>query len=211
MSRGVLYLGLGALACIGVAWALVTFVLDRAGPGTVARPGSVVVGEADIGGPFRLVDQDGRTVSDADFRGRFMLIFFGFTYCPDICPMELVTIAEALDRLGPEGERVVPIFVSVDPERDTPDVMGDYVRAFHPRLIGLTGTTEQVAEAARAYRVAYRRAPGSPPGSMDYLVDHSAFTYLMGPDGGFRALFRFGTDAETMARELASLIGAEPG
>jgi protein SCO1/2 len=159
-----------------------------------------------LGGPFELVDHTGRTVTDRDYRGRFMLIFFGFTHCPDICPTELQVVAEVLEKLGPRANRVAPLFVTIDPERDTPGVLADYVALFDPRLIGLTGSEAQVAAAARAFRVYYAKA--TPPGASTYLMDHSSFLYLIGPDGTFRALFRYGTPAEEIARAIAAGLPA---
>jgi len=159
-----------------------------------------------LGGPFELMDQNGRSVTDRDFRGRFMLIFFGFTHCPDVCPTELQVVAEVLQQLGPRADRVAPIFITVDPARDTPAVLADYVALFDSRLVGLTGTEAQIAAVARAYRVFYAKV--TPPGASTYLVDHSSFLYLMGPDGGFRALFRHGTPPEEIFRAIAAGLGA---
>lgn len=150
-----------------------------------------------LGGPFTLVDHTGRTVTQADFGGKLKLIYFGYTYCPDVCPTELSTIAAVMDRLGPDAERVQPLFISIDPARDTVPHMAGYVALFHPRLIGLTGTAEQVAAAARAYRVYYAKAPNG--GETDYLMDHSSFVYLTGPDGAVKAIFPAKTAPETMA------------
>lgn len=166
------------------------------------------MGQANIGGPFTLVDHTGKTVTDQDFRGKFMLIFFGYTFCPDVCPTELNTIAAAMDKLGPPADKVVPIFVTVDPQRDTADKLKSYVADFHSRLIGLTGTEEQVGAAARAYRVYYKKV-GAENASADYLLDHSSFVYLMGPDGKFRAYFPFGTTPEKMVDELRKQLGEE--
>ena len=157
-----------------------------------------------IGGPFALVDQNGRRRTEADFRGKLMLVYFGFTYCPDVCPTELGTMAAALDAMGPAGEAVVPVLITVDPERDGPAQLADYVSRFHPRLVGLTGTPEQVAEAARRYRVYYAKARR--PEMTEYLVDHSGFTYLVGPDGRVRTLFRPGTSPEAMAAALSAQL-----
>jgi protein SCO1/2 len=159
-----------------------------------------------IGGPFELIDHTGRTVTDRDFRGRFMLVFFGFTHCPDICPTELQVVAEVLEKLGPRADRVAPLFVTVDPARDTPQVLADYVALFDPRLVGLTGSEAQIAATARAYRVYYAKA--TPPGASTYLMDHSSFLYLMAPDGAFRALFRYGTPADEIARAIAAGLPA---
>lgn len=155
-----------------------------------------------LGGAFSLVNQDGQAVTERDFAGRWMLVFFGFTYCPDICPTELGTVAAVLDAMGPAGDGLVPAFVSIDPARDTPAQMKDYVSRFHPRLIGLTGTAEQVAEAARRYRVYFARVQR--PGMADYTMDHSSFLYLVGPDARVRAMFRPDTTPEAMA---AAILG----
>lgn len=156
-----------------------------------------------LGGPFTLVDQTGRTVTERDFAGRPLLVYFGFTYCPDVCPTELGIIAAALDAMGPAGERVTPVFISVDPERDTPEAMADYVSRFHPRMVGLTGSAEQVAAAARAFRVYYAKV--QPRDSTTYLMDHSSFIYFVGPDGRVRSLFR----PESAPEAIASAVNAQ--
>lgn len=154
-------------------------------------------------GPFSLVDHTGRPVTDRDFRGQFMLVFFGYTFCPDVCPIDLQIIGKAMDALGKPGYRVQPIFITVDPERDTPAVLARYVSHFHPRLLGLTGTPEQVAAAAQAYGVLYMKAieasTSANPKGAEYLVDHSAFTYLLGPDGRFVAAFAHNNDSKKLA------------
>jgi protein SCO1/2 len=159
-----------------------------------------------LGGPFTLVDHTGRTVTERDFAGRPMLLYFGFTYCPDVCPTELGTIAAALDAMGPAGERVTPVLVTIDPERDTPAALADYVSRFHPRMIGLTGSAEQIAQAARAYRVYYAKV--RPRDSTDYLMDHSSFIYFVGPDGRVRSLFRPETTPEAIAAAITSQLRA---
>ena len=153
-----------------------------------------------LGGPFRLTDHTGRAVTEADFAGRFLLVYFGFTYCPDVCPTELGIIASAMDLLEDAGERVTPVFITVDPERDTPSALADYVSRFHPRMIGLTGTAEQIAAAARAYRVFYAKVQR--PEMTQYLMDHSSFVYLVGPDGRVRSLFRPETAPEAIAQAV---------
>jgi protein SCO1/2 len=157
-----------------------------------------------LGGPFNLTDHTGRAVTERDFAGRWMLVYFGFTYCPDVCPTELGTMAAALDAMGPAGEAVVPVLITVDPERDGPAQLADYVSRFHPRLVGLTGTPEQVADAARRYRVYYAKARRSE--MTDYLVDHSGFTYLVGPDSRVRTPFRPGTSPEAMAAAVSAQL-----
>jgi protein SCO1/2 len=158
-------------------------------------------GKALIGGPFALTDQNGKTVTDQDFRGRFMLVFFGFTHCPDICPAELQVMSQSLDALGPKAEEVVPIFITLDPERDTPEVMGAYVKNFGPRVMGLTGSPESIATAAKAYRIAYSKFQQD-PASSDYSIDHSALVYLMGKDGEYVTHFAYGTPPDKMTEGL---------
>ncbi|MGE5504775.1 MAG: SCO family protein [Actinomycetota bacterium] len=158
-----------------------------------------------IGGPFTLAGPDGKTVTDADFAGRYRLMFFGYTFCPDVCPTALSTVAAALDKLSPEQrERLVPIFVTVDPARDTPKVMKDYVAAFHPAIVGLTGTEQQIADVARSFKVYYAKVKGGKEG--EYSMDHSAILYLMGPDGKFVAHFPHGTTADDLAAGLKKHI-----
>ena len=169
---------------------------------------AAATGEVAIGGPFRLVDQTGREVTDEEFRGRLMLVYFGYTFCPDVCPLGLTNIAEAIDRLPAEDrDQVVPIFITVDPARDTVEVMRDYVGAFSDRLIGLTGSEAAVQEAVRAYRVYASKADSETEGG-DYLVDHSTFTYLMGRDGKYLAHFGHSTTPEEMAERIEAAIGA---
>ncbi|MGB5950691.1 MAG: SCO family protein [Parvibaculum sp.] len=167
-------------------------------------------GEAKVGGPFTLVDQTGKTVTDADFRGKYMLIYFGFTFCPDVCPTELQMMSGALEKLGDKAANVQPIFITVDPERDTPELLSKYVRQFDPRLIGLTGSTEQIAAVAKEYRVYYGKvkeeAEDGQSHADDYTVDHSSIVYLMGPDGKFLTFFPPGTSPEQMAEKIASFL-----
>jgi protein SCO1/2 len=158
-----------------------------------------------IGGPFSLEDGSNRQVTDRDFRGKYMLIYFGYTFCPDVCPTTLTDMADALDRLGPKADLLQPLFITVDPRRDTPAVVKQYAAAFGPRLIGLTGSPEQIAQVAKEYRVYYaehRTGPG--PG--DYTMDHSSILYLMGPDGSFIAPIRADESAAAMAAEIAKYV-----
>jgi protein SCO1/2 len=162
-------------------------------------------GTALVGGPFSLVGADGKAVTDADFRGRYMLVFFGFTHCPDICPAELQVIAEALDKLGDKGKKLVPVFITLDPERDTPRVMAEYVKTFGPNFVGLTGSPEAIAGAAKAYRVAYAKVKNKESAG-DYSVDHSALGYLMDPKGRYVTHFSYGTSSEEMAKKLGKFL-----
>ncbi|MCE8000181.1 MAG: SCO family protein [Rhodobiaceae bacterium] len=162
-------------------------------------------GAALIGGPFELVMHDGSTVTNETFKGELMLIYFGFTFCPDVCPTELQIMSNALDLVGDDAEQIRPILISIDPERDTAEAMAQYVSHFHPRMTGLTGTADQIAAAARAYRVYYERVedPGS---NAAYTMDHSSIVYLMDKDGQFITHFGPGTKPEKMAETIRSAL-----
>jgi protein SCO1 len=163
--------------------------------------------DAAMGGPFTLVDADGHTVTDQNFRGKWMLVYFGYTFCPDICPTTLNNIAQALVQLGPDAKAVVPLFITIDPKRDTPKIVGNYVKAFDPRIIGLTGTKTQTAAVAQEYHVYYAIQPGS--GSAkgnDYLIDHSSFIYLMNRQGKFAKVFPGSLSGGEMADTIRPFI-----
>jgi len=148
-----------------------------------------------IGGPFALTDHSGKLRTDEDFRGKLLLIYFGYSYCPDVCPTDLQQIGLAVDRLGAGAEAVQPLFITLDPGRDTAAHLADYVPLFHPRLIGLTGSAEQIRHVALAYKVYYTKYP---PGSPDYVIDHSSFVYLVDEDGKYIGFFPPGTTADRM-------------
>jgi protein SCO1/2 len=194
MRRSLLIVILGGFL-LGALVALALIVNGPAGPRVQTS------GTALIGGPFTLTDQTGKTVTDRDFAGRYKLVFFGFTHCPDICPAELQVMQAALDALGDKADKVVPIFISLDPERDTPQVIGDYVKNFGPRFVGLTGSPESVAAAAKAYRVVYAKVDDKASAN-GYSVDHSALVYLMSPEGEYLTHFAYGTSAATMAETI---------
>jgi protein SCO1/2 len=158
-------------------------------------------GTALIGGPFALTDHTGKRVSEKDFAGKYMLIFYGYTFCPDICPSTLQVVSAALDKMAADAEPITPVFVTVDPERDTVAVMKDYVANFHPRMVGLTGTPEEIAAMAKQWRVYYGK-PKAEEGKSDYLMDHATFLYLMGPDGKFVKVFEYTADAAALAEGL---------
>ena len=172
------------------------------------RPlGPIATGKALVGGPFELTNQDGKRVKSSDFAGKYMLVVFGYTYCPDICPSELQVVSAALDELGPAAERIQPVFVTVDPTRDTPQVMKDYVANFHPGFVGLTGSEEDIAGIAKAYRVYYRKVEQTDP-SIPYLMDHTTLVYLMGPDGDYVTHFAYGTNVASLVEGLRKAVGS---
>ncbi|PAY03488.1 SCO family protein [Bradyrhizobium sp. UFLA03-84] len=158
-----------------------------------------------VGGPFALTDQAGHERTDRDFRGRLMLVYFGFTYCPDVCPTDLQAIGLALDKLGRDGDQVQPIFITVDPARDTAAHLAEYVPMFHPRLIGLTGTDDAIRKVADAYKVYYARVPQD---TGDYTVDHTAYIYLMDRDGNYLGFFPPGTSADRMVEIIRPRLAA---
>lgn len=176
-------------------------------PGLFERvaPSPVTVGRALVGGPFSLTDHKGRRVTEKDFAGRHMLVLFGFTFCPDVCPSGLQVMSAALDKLGKKAETITPIFISLDPERDTPEQLAQYVASFHPRLVGLTGTLEEVDKAAKAYRVFYKKVRDE-KSTAAYTIDHTALIYLMGPDGNYVAHFNHATSPDTLAERLGKLL-----
>ena len=160
-----------------------------------------------IGGPFTLVADDGKTVTERTYRGKWLLVFFGFTHCKDVCPATLNTIAAALRQLGPEAAKVQPLFITVDPQRDTPQVLANYVKAFDPRIVGLSGTMDQIAAVAGKYKVYF--SADETAQDRDYQVDHSAFVYLMNPQGQFVQLFGGATSNNEIAARLRQLIGRQ--
>jgi protein SCO1/2 len=167
--------------------------------GTVAVPPGVP-----IGGPFKLMDDKGHAVTDADYRGRWMLVFFGYSNCPDECPLTLQKMAAALKELGPRADRIAPLFITVDPARDTPARLASYLENFDTRITGLTGNDEQVAVVAKAYRVYY--TPGQNEQSGADLISHSTFLYLMNPDGNLAALFSQDITADKLATALRARV-----
>jgi protein SCO1 len=195
-------LGVAAVSLL-LGGVLANWTLSRGTVGSGAMPSGALpaTGKALIGGPFSLTDHRGQQVSEQDFRGRPMLVFFGFTTCPDICPSGLQVIAAALDQLGPAGAAIVPVFVTIDPERDTVEKMAAYVSSFHPRLVGLTGSASEVAGILKAYRVYARKVPDDRDPAR-YTMDHSSIAYLMGPGGEMVAFAPELTSADSLAALL---------
>jgi len=178
---------LGLAICLGaIVW--------LTGGGT-----SQIAAQSTVGGPFRLTDQNGKPVSDQDLRGKPFLVFFGFTHCPDICPTTLFDLSEVLRALGPDADKTAALFVTVDPERDTPAAMKDYLASFDPHLRGVTGDPDAIAATAKAYRVYYKKVPTE---GGDYTMDHTAIVYLMDKNGNFVAPFNLRRRPEESAKEL---------
>lgn len=159
----------------------------------------VSTGRADIGGPFQLTDQSGKRVTDKDFRGRYMLIYFGYSFCPDVCPTTLAVMAQALEKVGDRSRRVAPILITIDPERDTPKVLEDYVKAFGPTFVGLTGNAAEIKDVEKKYRV---YAVKRPLEGGNYGMDHSSVIYLMGPDGKLVSFYDEAISPDDLAKEL---------
>lgn len=167
------------------------------------RQGQVAGG--DIGGPFTLVNTAGQTVTDAEVLGKPSLVYFGYTFCPDICPLDMARNVEAVDILAKRGMDVTPVFITIDPERDTPEALADYAANMHPNLVALTGSAEQVQAASQAYKTFYRKQPAE---DEFYLMDHSTFTYLMLPGTGFVDFFRREITSDQMAESVACFLDA---
>lgn len=195
----------GTLAAAILALGFVTLRMGATPP----APQTAYSGEAAIRSEFSLIDHRGQPVTQDDYTGRWQLVFFGYTNCPDICPTTLAYMGSVLDILGPRADRVAPLFVTVDPQRDTPEVLNEYVAAFHPRLTGLTGTVTQVTAAADSFKVFYERREeeGAPDG---YLMAHAGHIYLMRPDGSFDTVFQEGEQPpEALAKEITARIAKE--
>jgi protein SCO1/2 len=189
------------VGAVALGWLISDLMMP--GGGVLARLQGMTTPQ--IGGPFSLVDDTGKARTDAEFRGRFMLVYFGYTHCPDACPTALQDIADALAALGPAADQVVPIFITIDPERDTVQSLNGYAEQFDPHFVALTGAPDQVAGAAKAYRVYYRKASDKP----DYLMDHTSIVYLMGRDGAFLTHFTHETTPEQMAAALRKYLAAK--
>lgn len=179
------------LAGLVLCFAVIMLVIDRTAP-QFGRASA-------IGGPFKLVSQEGRTVTEQDFKGRPFLVFFGFTHCPEVCPVKLFEISQVLRKLGPDADRVAALLITVDPARDTPAKLKDYLSNFDKHLVGLTGDAAAIAKVAKEYRVFYRKVPLK---DGDYTMDHTALVYLMDKQGRFVAPFNLKRTPEAAAAEL---------
>jgi cytochrome oxidase Cu insertion factor (SCO1/SenC/PrrC family) len=194
-----------ALAC--VLFSAPIAANEAAEPSATELIEGLLSGRAPVGGPFELTDQTGHRRTDADFRGKLVVLYFGYTYCPDVCPTELQSISLALDKLGAAADAVQPLFITVDPERDTPARLADFVPSFHPRLIGLTGSLADIRKTAVAYRTFFAKNNAAKPG--DYSVDHTGFIYLVGKDGRYLSFLPPGLAPDEIADAIRTRLGPE--
>ena len=200
-----IYAGLAVVALAGLlgGTAFVAWQQRANDPFADCRTSAVAGGGGAIGGPFTLVDEDGKTVTDKDVLAKPALVYFGYSFCPDVCPLDGARNAESVDLLKAKGVDVTAVFISIDPERDTPAVLKDFTANMHPQMIGLTGTQEQVQAASRAYKTYYKKQD---TGDQYYMMDHSTFTYLMLPGIGFADFFTRDDTAEQIATRAACFI-----
>ena len=197
--------GIAVLAALGITYYLTMGREGAAGEFAQCRSTAVADGGAGIGGEFTLVDETGKTVTSAEVLDQPSLIYFGYTFCPDVCPFDTARNADAVDLLADRGMSVTPVFITIDPERDTPEAVGEFASNLHPKMVGLTGSAEQIKAASQAYRTYYKKQDGDPD---YYLVDHSTFTYLVLPGAGFVDYFRREVTPEQMADRVACFIEA---
>lgn len=196
-----------AFALVALVVVLMLGVLiGQRGQQTATAPSGETKTAVKVGGPFQLTDHTGKAVTEADFRGKSLLVFFGYTFCPDVCPTTLYEVARALEALGDKAKNLTPVFITVDPERDTPARLKEYVANFHPAIVGLTGTPEQIRQVAKEFRVYFAKVPDKAGDPNAYLMDHSSILYLMGPDGAFKAHFSHDTAGDAMAAKLKPLL-----
>lgn len=194
---------IAALAAIGISALVVWNQISTTAP--LSGGGAVInfAPSTEVGGPFELINGEGETVTEKAFLGGYSLVYFGYTYCPDVCPTELSNIVAAMDAMDPAlAEKITPFFITIDPERDTPEVVKDYAAAFHPRMIGLTGDIDAIRDIAQSYRVYFAKAGEGE----DYLMDHSGYVYLIGPDGDLATMFRPNADAPSMGGVLETFV-----
>ncbi|MFB9150153.1 SCO family protein [Roseovarius ramblicola] len=201
-AAAIVFAGIGAMYLAGVGGS------DPEDRFAQCRASNVAGGTAQIGGPFELVSETGETVTDAEVIDKPTLIYFGYTFCPDVCPMDAARNAAAVDLLEERGYMVKPVFISIDPRRDTPEVMAEFTDYMHPRMLGLTGSEEQVRAASRAYRTYYQAQEPAEGAEDFYLVDHSTMSYLSLPEHGFVEFFRRDTTPEQMADRVACFADA---
>lgn len=198
-----LYAGVAAAAVVGMVAGLFAYGQYAKSGDRYAECRAGAVG-GDIGGPFSLVNAAGQTVTDKEVLTKPSLVYFGYTFCPDICPLDNARNAEAVDILEERGFDVTPVFITIDPERDTPEVVGDFAANLHPKMIGLTGSADQIKAASQAYKTYFRKQESEDPEF--YLMDHSTFTYLVLPEAGFVDFFKRDDTAEQMADRTACFL-----
>ncbi len=203
MNRGIIALAFaGGVIIAAASWLL--WPQSEPERSAAALMDVVMWNKEPIGGSFTLIDQDGRSRSDAEFRGKLLLIYFGYTYCTDVCPTDMQSISSAVDWLGPAGEGVQPLFITVDPEHDRPEQLKLYVALYHPRLIGLTGSSGAIKRVARAYKVYY--AKSDPARQADRTIDHSSFIFLIGREGQYLGFFPPGTPPDRLVEVIRSYL-----
>ncbi|HLQ02625.1 MAG TPA: SCO family protein [Burkholderiales bacterium] len=206
--RGWRALVLLAVALIGGAAAFLHFrekpAEETRREGAARLMNELMSGKAPVGGPFTLEDQYGKRRGLADFRGKLVLLYFGYSFCPDVCPTDLAAMAQLVRTLGAEGDKLQPVFVTLDPERDTRELLRNYVAAFHPRFVALRGSEDEVRRVAAAYKVYFEKV--RPPASSVYLIDHMAFVFLLDREGKYVAFFPPGTSAERMATMVREVL-----
>lgn len=183
----------GLIIAVGIAW------IEVNGKGSDMNRLRPVAGDQ-FGGAYSLTDQNGNTITNESFPGQYKLIYFGFTYCPAICPTELSKISTALEKLGPKAENIQPIFITVDPERDTVETMGNYVKMFHPKIVGLTGTPEEINVALKGYKVYASKV--NDPELTEYTMDHSSYIYFLDPEDRLLALYKIDSTAAEMVENI---------
>ncbi len=200
---------------VALAGAAVAFYCLREKPaeeggraGAARLMGELMSGKVRVGGPFTLTDQHGNSRNLADFRGKLVLLYFGYTFCPDVCPTDLLAIGRLIQALGRDGDAVQPVFVTLDPERDTQEILGNYATAFHPRFVALRGSEGETRRIATAYKVYYEKV--RPPGSSTYVIDHATFIFLLDRKGNYVAFFPPGTTVDRMAVMVREAL-AQPG
>lgn len=201
-----LYAGLAVAAVVGLLGGTAGYILMNRSADQYAACRGGAVGGGNIGGAFTLIDGNGATVTDKEVITKPTLVYFGYTFCPDVCPMDAARNADAVDLLAEKGYDVTPVFISIDPDRDTPEVVRDFAQNLHPKMIGLTGSAEQVKAASQAYKTYFKKQEDGDPEF--YLMDHSTFTYLVMPGQGFMDFFRRDDTAEQMAERTACFIEA---
>ncbi|MGO4738878.1 SCO family protein [Bosea sp. 2KB_26] len=194
------WLLVGVISFVSAAILLGWWQVD--GPGRPSAATTTAQGIAQVGGPFTLVDHKGKAVTDADFRGKPMAVFFGFTHCPEVCPTTLLDMSNWLSRLGPDADRLQILFITVDPERDTPEQMALYLQSFDPRIVGLSGSREQVDAAIGAYKVYAKRIPTE----SSYTMDHTASVYLMDTQGRFKTMIDYHEDEATSLAKISRVL-----